>query len=290
MRPKFASTCADWVAADLNGDGTLDLITDGGDAEKEIEIWFGNGDGTFQFSQGFAVSGLGSGFAVGDFNGDGALDFATAKVTSGRKNIVNVYLNNGYGTFQGPHIYEVSYAPDGIAAADVNGDGILDLVTGGLSVLLGNGDGTFRDNGGIQGSGGPPIAADFNADGKVDIVTAGTLVLLGNGDGTFQSPVATRGGVGGLLLSGDFMHNGALDLFEGIVLWQTEVNLLPTGMQFGNVNVGQSSQPQTATLTNASSNSVSISQILINGTDPQDYSQQNNCPASLAVNGSYQFK
>lgn len=179
----------------------------------------------------------------------------------------------------------------------MNGDGILDLVTNGVSILLGNGDGTFRNAGGIQVSGsGGPIAADFNADGKVDIALLadvgnlnGTYVLLGNGDGTFQTPIVTRGA--GRLASGDFLHNGSLDLLApGIVLWQTELSLWPPSMSFGSIIVGQSSQPQTATLTNASSNNVSISQILINGTDPQDYSQQNNCPASLSVNSSCQIQ
>src|SRR5207245_2090884 len=149
----------------------------------------------------------------------------------------------------------------------------------------GNGDGTFTSDGGVQASGGLPFGGDFNADGKVDILVSagnGTLVLLGNGDGTFQTPIAARGT--SLSASGDFLHNGSLDLIgPGVLLWQTEVNLLPTSMYFGGVNVGQSSQPQTATLTNAASTSVSITQITLNGADPQDYSQQNDCPASLPV-------
>jgi two-component sensor histidine kinase len=61
-------------------------------------------------------------------------------------------------------------------------------------------------------------------------------------------------------------------------------------MSFGSQQVGTSSPPQTATLTNASPASVTISGITINGADPQDYSQQNNCPATLAINGSCQVQ
>ena len=57
-----------------------------------------------------------------------------------------------------------------MAAVDINGDGKLDLVTDQLSVLLGNGDGTFQNAiGGLSGAGGPFLGiGDFNADGKLD--------------------------------------------------------------------------------------------------------------------------
>jgi hypothetical protein len=80
---------------------------------------------------------------------------------------------------------------------DFNGDGIPDLLGTGGGLLLGNGDGTFRD--GIPVSGGAVAVGDFNDHGKSDVLQLGTggklngilLVLLGNGDGTFQAPIAT---------------------------------------------------------------------------------------------------
>ena len=298
-KPSFFSGCISWATGDFNGDGKLDLIATGASGDHEyIYIFFGNGDGTFRESQTIQFGGgsLGDGLAVGDFNGDGALDFA---VTRGKKTFsVEVFLNNGAGGFKQSVSSPVSY-PGQIAAADVNGDGILDLVTGAGGVLLGKGDGSFTDKGGVQISGGDvPCLGDFNADGKVDVALVGTyngfqgtLVLLGNGDGTFQVPIETRG-YGGT--SADFFHNGSLDLVElgnvGVVLWQTDVGLLPSAMGFANQDVGTSSQPQTATLTNASPASVTINGIVINGMDPQDYSQQNNCPASLPVGGSCQIQ
>src|ERR1700704_1796960 len=93
--------------------------------------------------------------------------------------------------------------------ADVNGDGILDIVTAngyatndvnpggqGVSVLLGNGDGTFQDARTVRADGNPSFVAvgDFNNDGKADIAvvngpgTNTVSVLYGNGDGSFQLP------------------------------------------------------------------------------------------------------
>ena len=297
-KSSVSSFCESMATADFNGDGKLDLIMSGGyGGTQYIDIWFGNGDGTFRESQRIQFGGgsLGYGLAIGDFNGDGALDFA---VPRGKRNFsVEVFINNGGGTFKHSVTTPVSYAGQ-IAAADVNGDGILDLVSGSGEVLLGNGDASFTDKGGVQISGGLPVLEDFNADGKVDVVVGGTyngfqgtLVLLGNGDGTFQVPIETRG-YGGT--GADFFHNGSLDLVGlgnvGVVLWQTDVGLLPSAMGFGNQDVGTSSQPQTATLTNASPASVTISGIVINGMDPQDYSQVNNCPASLPVSGSCQIQ
>jgi Bacterial Ig-like domain (group 3)/FG-GAP-like repeat len=139
---------------------------------------------------------------AGDFNGDGKLDLASANVL--HKN-VSVLLNNGSGTFASAVNYAVDFNPEPIITADFNGDGKLDLVTGNffggptsagtISILLGNGNGTFQPA--VNYAAGTPselAVADLNADGKLDLVAASNTtskatVILGNGDGTFQAPV-----------------------------------------------------------------------------------------------------
>lgn len=113
-------------------------------------------------------------------------------------------------------------APGYIAVADVNGDGIRDVVTmssTGIHTLLGNGNGTFRvgpttNPGGVLG-GFQLSTIDLNGDGVVDLIIAqggGIEVCLGNGDGTFQPAVLYGPGGGGYLVVGDFNGDGVLDV------------------------------------------------------------------------------
>jgi hypothetical protein len=145
------------------------------------------------------------GVATGDFNGDGNLDVAATGGDLGNSVSVFVVLGNGDGTAQSPAAYALSgkYVSD-IIAQDFNGDGKLDLAVadgtyaaGGVgrnvSILLGNGDGTFQSPVDYATERAPVAlaAADFNRDGKLDLVVANYFyyvvsVLLGNGDGTFQ--------------------------------------------------------------------------------------------------------
>ena len=149
--------------------------------------------------------------AVGDFDGDGQLDLAVANSYSGN---VSVLTGNGDGTFRPAVNYPVGYNPTAIVAGDFAGDGRLDLAVtvevsftaGDLSVLLNNGDGTFRPAGEyLIGSDTIAIVAgDFTGDGHLDVALAdqqGSVeVLLGNGDGTFQPAVDYN--IGGFNLDG----------------------------------------------------------------------------------------
>ena len=135
-----------------------------------------------------------------DVNGDGIQDLV---VTNFGGHSVGVLLGNGNGTFQPQRTFAVgtfqSY-PASVAVADVNGDGKPDLIVandsfnGSVSVLLGNGNGTFAPQQVIPAGVNPysVAVADLNGDGKRDIVVANNgdgssvSVLLGNGNGTFQ--------------------------------------------------------------------------------------------------------
>lgn len=216
------------VLADLNGDGKLDLIGEAGGIADAITVSLGNGDGTFQSEVQYPTAASPDYPIVGDFNGDGKLDIAVL-CESG---VVSVLLGNGDGTFQA-HVdsaVDANLHNFSIAAGDFNGDGKLDLVVGyqdpnnsAVSILLGNGDGTFRAPVDYP-TGSEPGAvavADLNRDGKLDIVAANfgnfggdtVSVLLGNGDGTFQPQVqySTSGGALAVIVA-DFNGDGILDL------------------------------------------------------------------------------
>jgi hypothetical protein len=163
-----------------------------------------------------------SGLATADFNRDGKLDLLIASGGGGTN--VSVLLGKGDGTFQTPATYAAGPLPSAVTVADFNGDGKLDVAVGNsngnnssISILLGNGDGTFQAavNYSVPCCPSSVTAADFNEDGKLDLVAAtnAASVLLGNGDGTFQSVLnyGTASSPGGVAV-GDFNGDGHLDL------------------------------------------------------------------------------
>ncbi len=214
---------------DFNGDGKIDIAVSGNNI---VAILLGNGDGTFTQAPGSPIA-VGSSpcfMAVGDFNGDGKLDLAVANYT---RNNVTILLGNGDGTFTEAPGSPVAagVGPFFVVVGDFNGDGKLDLAvpndtSNNMTVLLGNGDGTFAPapQSPVAVGVGPiwATAGDFNGDGKLDLAVANlasnnVTVLLGKGDGTFTpapgSPLSIPGGVETLgVVAGDFNGDGKLDL------------------------------------------------------------------------------
>jgi hypothetical protein len=236
------------AAVDLNGDGKTDVI---GISGSNLIVYLSKGDGTFvpggvAYPIGAVPATGGSVLTIGDFNGDKKPDIAVnAAGTSSDLEIV--FLGNGDGTLQapkssvGPSTYGLSHS----AAADFNGDGKLDLALSSdfqcdpsstnctpnmISILFGNGDGTFQSSISSLAGSGPLVAADVNGDGKAALIlqpeTVGqgdssvAEVFLSNGNGTFANssnyllslPTSYPPGEGTTIVVGDFNNDGKLDI------------------------------------------------------------------------------
>jgi FG-GAP-like repeat/Abnormal spindle-like microcephaly-assoc'd, ASPM-SPD-2-Hydin/FG-GAP repeat len=298
------------AVGDFNGDGKLDLAV-ANTGSSNVSVLLGNGDGTFQpafdFSTGFGQISL----AVGDFNGDGNLDLAVVNFGTGN---VSVLLGDGDGTFEPAVNYVAGVAPVSVSVGDFNGDGKLDLAVaniaagnigpGSVSVLLGNGDGTFQPavNYGVGPNPNFVAVGDLNGDANLDLVVANTTsnnvsILLGNGDGTFQPAVDyDSGSVPYSVAVGDFNGDGRLDmavadassstvsvlLQPGLVSGPSGI-LSPPALTFATQLVGTTSPAQSVLLTNYGTATLSITGITASG----DFLRQSDtCGSSLAAGAS----
>ena len=222
------------LVADVNKDGKPDLIV--ACAKRQIVVLLGDGKGGFRPAKGPPIQlthSLGE-MALGDINGDGNLDLVLADHDSYS---VTLLLGDGKGGFKpapdSPFVMKKGEHPHthGLALADVNGDGALDLITGNtddndVAVALGDGKGGFRPAPGSPFAVGPgpyPLAVgDINGDGKPDIIAptkAGVTVLLGDGKGGFRpapgSPFSAGGGAGYVTLA-DINGDGNPDIIAQI--------------------------------------------------------------------------
>lgn len=197
---------------------------------------------SFCFSQSFntqsyPIGGTAGQIIVADFNGDHIPDIATVNGDT-----VSILINKGDGTFR-PHLdFATGPGSNGLAAVDWNKDGKMDLVVsnGGadaahsVSILLGNGDGTFQPHHDIAGApnAGSIAVGDFNRDGNPDIATSSNnpvnavYVSLGNGKGGVVAQKITSGfGIGpqqppdsntfllAKIATADFNRDGKDDLY-----------------------------------------------------------------------------
>ncbi len=209
------------------GNGHPDIVT-ANEGSDNVSVWAGNGDGSFVTSTA-----------------------ADPAYPSG------IALDSTPDNFQvGPHASRAIsplYFPDSVAVGDLNGDGHPDvvttnLVTGNISVLLGNGDGTLQSATmlGLGGAANPESVAlgDFNDDGHLDIaigdnmvgLSGGVTVFLNKGNGTFATPVSKADGTTGTqseLFAADMNGDGQVDL---VAATQTATSCCPVSVLVGNGN------------------------------------------------------
>jgi hypothetical protein len=199
------------VGGDFNKDGNLDfaVLWLVGNGPVQLGVYVNDGLGHFTlgntYSIGISPTRLTRSLATADMNSDGNLDLVMPDLSTSK---VAVLYGKGDGTFPTTSEFSVvaATAPTGVATGDFNKDGKVDIVvasatgccplTGGISVLLNSGSGTFAapvlysNPNGVDN--GLVAVGDLNLDGKLDVVESSeggnnVAVFLGNGDGTFQT-------------------------------------------------------------------------------------------------------
>ena len=283
------------TAADLNGDGRLDLVALS-PADGTVLVLFnttapGATTASFTAAQAFATVTGNPGsnpYAVvaADVNGDGRRDLIISNVGSAS---VSVLLNStvagsntpGFLAAQG---FGVGTNPHGVSAADVDGDGKLDL-------LVANGAGntvSVLRNTTAPGATTPSFAS--HQDFAVGAGSTGLGVTDGNGDGRPDLVVAnaTDSNVS-VLLSAQYVATVGMSA-TGTIHYdvpQTKITLDKTTLAFGSQPVATSSSPQTVTVTNSGTAPLNVGGVTVNGSNPSDFSQTNTCTSgAIAPNDS----
>jgi hypothetical protein len=222
------------AVGDFDRDGHLDLAV-ANVGPDDISILRGTGAGTFGAAVSYAAGTDPHAVAAGDFDGDGDLDLAAANSVA--PGTVSILANDGAGVFGAPASVATGDYSRAVIVADLNRDGRLDLAVANqgswnVSVLLGNGNGTF-----LAAASHPAIrpraiaAGDFDGDGIPDLAVPDesnglVTVFPGVGDGSFRTPVSFPAGPMVVDVSiADFNGDGKPDL----VAAGTESEVTPPG-------------------------------------------------------------
>jgi hypothetical protein len=227
------------LVGDFKNSGILDVAVVSQNSNM-VSILASNFTGPFIAGASYPTGNQPWGIAAGDFIGGGQPDLA---ITNSADNTITILIANGDGTFRvGNTVSLPGVFPTQLVAADFNGDGKMDLAVlntcgtgvggcfpqavpqgpGTVTILFGNGDGTFTVSPEALTVGSVPYAiatADLNSDGFLDLVVANSsdnalTLLMGNGDGTFTPATSlpvTGNSPSGIVI-GDFNGDGNLDI------------------------------------------------------------------------------
>ncbi len=261
------------IAADFNGDGKPDLA---GSGLQAASVMLNNGNGTFGQKTDYPVGDYTQDVAAGDFNGDGKMDLV---ITIQNPQVgLALLLGTGTGSFGPPTFFPNPSGFDSpqVLASDINNDAKLDVVimhgidcftapcrpSRIVTVMLGNGDGTFQPTRDIDVNTFPHAMAlgDFNRDGIKDLAVGGEntelSILLGTGNGNFVLQSVMLLVPGGDLFSAcndvdvaDFNRDGIQDII--VPLGNGEGNAIVLGNADGSFRAGVRNQEDAVSAPNS---------------------------------------
>lgn len=295
----------DVQAAYLNNqDHNLDLVVTIGGG---LSVLLGNGDGTFRGPTTYTPAT--NRVTVADFNGDGNLDLAaTGTAQTGQ---LIVFLGNGDGTFQPAKTYKTGQGSGFVIAEDFNGDHQTD-------VAIVDGSATFYvtvilNTGAVSFSQVTPISFPIQLVGTTSSARSVTMTNVGNASlsissitstgefkasstcGSSLAPGANCKFTATFSPTGQGMKTGTISIVDSASTKPQVVELtgtgtvakfVPSSLTFGAQKVGTTSAPQQVQLTNVGSKKLTISQILIGGSEYRDFLQTNTCGTGIGAGAS----